>query len=469
MPTLNLRFLGAAGNVTGSSHLFQTGQARILVDCGLYQERPYLARNWDPLPVEPSSINAVFLTHAHLDHCGLLPKLVREGFAGPIYCTSATAELARIILMDAARLQAEDAEFKRRRHQKEGRTGPYPVVPLYTSEDVDRVIPLFRPIRYDQAITPVPGVEARLLEAGHVLGSAVVELRAQVDGQYRKIVFSGDIGRPDRPIIRDPQAITQADYIVMEATYGDRVHMEPKDIASQIAEVVNTTKDKGGNVVVPSFALERSQELLYYVNELLKADAIPHIFVFLDSPMAAEIVEVFRRHRELFDQEAAELVRRYGCVLEFPGLRVTSSAEESKAINHIKGTVMIIAGSGMCTGGRIKHHLVNNITRPESTIMFVGYQAVGTLGRQIVDGNKQVRILGQVYPVKARVVQIQGFSGHADVNELMAWVDRLERPPRRVFVVHGEPGSTASFAQLLTQKKGWDTYVPQYLEQVTLD
>jgi metallo-beta-lactamase family protein len=398
-----------------------------------------------------------------------LPKLVREGFSGPIYCTSATAQIAKIIMMDSARLQAEDVEFKRRRHQKEGRTGPYPVVPLYTTSDVERVVPLFSPVRYDQVITPIPGLEARLLEAGHVLGSAVVEFSVQVDGQRRKVVFSGDIGRPDRPIIRDPAVIRQADYIVMESTYGDRVHMEPKDIGTQIAEVINTTKKAGGNIVVPSFALERSQEVLYYIHELLKADAIPHIFVFLDSPMAAEIVEVFRRHRELFDEQATELVRRYGCILEFPGLKVTATADESKAINHIKGTVMIIAGSGMCTGGRVKHHLVNNISRPESTIMFVGYQAVGTLGRQIVDGKPEVRILGQMRPVRARIVQIQGFSGHADMNELVAWLDGLAGPPRRIFIVHGEPEGSGHLARFIAEKKGWNTYVPQYLEEVALD
>lgn len=469
MSDLNLRFLGGAGNVTGSCHVLETGTARVMVDCGLYQERQYRNRNWDPFPIAAQSIKAAFLTHAHLDHCGLLPKLVREGFSGPIYCTSATAELARIIMLDSARLQAEDAAFKRKRHQKEGRVGPYPVMPLYTTQDVDKVIPLFKAVQYGESIPLAEGLDARLLEAGHVLGSAVVEFSVKSDGSVRKVLFSGDIGRPNRPIIKDPDVIRQADYVVIEATYGSRQHADPDDIHQQIADVINSTKQAGGNIVVPSFALERSQELLYYVNELLKQDAIPHIFVFLDSPMAAEIVQVFKHHRSLFDQEALELVRRYGCILEFPGLRVTATSEESKAINHISGTVMIIAGSGMCTGGRIKHHLVNNITRSESTIMFVGYQAVGTLGREIVDGASQVRILGQIYPVKARIVRIHGFSGHADKYELLGWLGHLDHPPRKVFVVHGEPDSTAAFARLLKQQMGWDAYVPTYLEQVELD
>lgn len=469
MSGLNLRFLGAAGNITGSCHLLETDTTRVMIDCGLYQERQYRNRNWDPFPIAPSSIGAAFLTHAHLDHCGLLPKVVREGFSGPIYCTRATAQLARIIMLDSARLQAEDAAFKRKRHRREGRVGPYPVVPLYTTEDVEKVIPLFRTVRYGESIHVAEGVDARLLEAGHVLGSAVVEFSARSDGSVRKVLFSGDIGRPNKPIIKDPDVIRQADYVVVEATYGNRKHADTSDISKQIAEVINTTKQGGGNIVVPSFALERAQELLYYVNELLNQDAIPHIFVFLDSPMAAEIVQVFKRNRELFDQEALELVRRYGCILEFPGLRVTASSDESKAINHIKGTVMIIAGSGMCTGGRIKHHLVNNITRPESTIMFVGYQAIGTLGRQIVDGASQVRILGQMYPVKARIVQIHGFSAHADKDELLAWLGHLDSPPRKVFVVHGEPDSTVGLARLLKEQMGWDCYAPSYLEQVQLD
>lgn len=466
---MKLRFLGAAQNVTGSCHLLEVNGSRIMVDCGLYQERQFRGRNWDPLPVPPESIDAVVLTHAHLDHCGLLPKLVKDGFHGKIYCTAATAEITRIILMDSARIQAEDAEFKLKRHRREKRQGPYPVVPLYTTEDVEACGPLFHPVRYQQTLVVTPGVEARLCEAGHVLGSAVVKLTAPVDGQTRSVLFSGDVGRPDRPIVRDPAQVEDADYVLVESTYGDRVHAGPRDLKSQIAAVINDTRQAGGNVVVPSFALERSQELLYYINELLVEDAIPHLFVFLDSPMASDILKVFQRHRELFDQEATQFIRTHGSALTFPGLRITGTADESKAINHIKGTIMVIAGSGMCTAGRIKHHLVNNITRPESTVMFVGYQAEGTLGRLIVDGKKEVRILGQVYPVRARIVQIQGFSGHADKTELLAWLKALKRPPRGVFLVHGESATALRFREYLKEQTGWQVHVPAYQDEVVLD
>jgi metallo-beta-lactamase family protein len=440
-----------------------------MVDCGLYQERQFLDRNWDPLPIPPDSIDVVLLTHAHLDHCGLLPKLVKDGFHGKVYCTAATAEITRIILMDSARIQVEDAEFKLKRHKKEKREGPYPVQPLYTAEDVEACMSLFSPVAYRETFSLGHGLSARLCEAGHVLGSAIVKVTASLDGETRSVLFSGDIGRPNRPIVRDPAVMEEADYILVESTYGDRVHEGTQSLKQQIADVINTTQRAGGNIVVPSFALERSQEVLYYINELLVEDAIPHLFVFLDSPMADDIVKVFQRHQDLFDDEIQEFIRQHGSPFAFRGLKVTASAEESKAINHIKGTVMVIAGSGMCTGGRIKHHLANNINRKESTIMFVGYQAVGTLGRLIVDHKKEVRILGQVYPVKAKVVQIQGFSGHADKTELLAWLKALKRPPRGVFVVHGETESAMHFRDYLKEQTGWPVHVPAYKDEVVLE
>jgi len=466
---IKLRFLGAAQNVTGSRHLLEVNGSRIMVDCGLYQERQFRDRNWEPLPIPPGSINAVILTHAHLDHCGLLPKLVKDGFHGKVYCTAPTAEITRIILMDSARIQAEDVEFKLKRHRKEKRQGPFPIVPLYTVDDVEACAPLFHPVRYHESISVAPGVEATLCEAGHVLGSAVVKLTAPLNGETRSVLFSGDIGRPHRPIVRDPAVVEDADYVLVESTYGDRVHEGPQDLKGQIAAAINATQQAGGNIVVPSFALERSQELLYYVNELLVEDAIPHLFVFLDSPMASDILKVFQRHREFFDQETDEFVRTHGSAFTFSGLTITSTSEESKAINHIKGTVMVIAGSGMCTAGRIKHHLANNISRKESTIMFVGYQAEGTLGRLIVDRRKEVRILGQVYPVKARIVQIHGFSGHADKTELLAWLKALKRPPRGVFVVHGESKSALHFGDFIREQTGWRVHVPAYQDEVVLE
>jgi metallo-beta-lactamase family protein len=466
---IKLRFLGAAGNVTGSRHLLQANGTRVLVDCGLYQERHLLARNWEPFAVSPDSIDAVLLTHAHLDHCGFLPKLVRDGFKGRIYCTAATAEIAKIILSDSAKLQEEDAQFKRRRHEREGRKGPYPVVPLYTQADAEACFPLFSPVKYKQTVKIGENMDATFCDAGHVLGSSIIKVKVGHNGQTRSILFSGDIGRPDRPIVHDPAYVEQADYILVESTYGDRVHHDRADIKKAIAEVVNSTRRAGGNIVVPSFALERSQELLFYVNELLLENAIPHILVFLDSPMATSITRVFENHPELYDHEMANYIEKHKSPFKFPGLKMTETTGESKAINHIRGTVMVIAGSGMCTGGRIKHHLVNNISRSESTIMFVGYQAVGTLGRRIVDGEKQVRILGQERPVKARVVQIHGFSAHADRDELLDWLGGLKKPPRKLFVVHGEPESAQNFGDYLKEETGWQVNVPAYQDEVVLD
>jgi len=477
---IKLMFLGAAQNVTGSRYLLEArpgggrsrsgaNGTRLLVDCGLYQERHLMTRNWDPFTIPPASIDAVLLTHAHLDHCGLLPKLVREGFKGKIYSTPATAEITRIILLDSAKLQEEDAEFKRKRHEREGRKGPFPEAPLYTTADAEACFPLFLPVKYRQSIKINEGVEATFYDAGHVLGSSIIKVKVRQNEQYRSVLFSGDIGRPHRPIVHDPTSLEEADYVLVESTYGDRIHQGPEDTKKTIAEVINSTRKAGGNIIIPSFALERSQEVLYYINELLLDDAIPHIMVFLDSPMANNITRVFQHHPELFDEEMTELIRRHESPFKFPGLKMVETTKESKAINHIKGTVAVIAGSGMCTGGRIKHHLVNNISRPESTIMFVGYQANGTLGRRIVNGEKQVRILGQEHQVKARVVQVNGFSAHADRDELFKWLTGLKKPPRRLFVVHGESESAQHFGDYVSQKTGWDVSVPAYQDEFTLD
>lgn len=464
-----MRFLGAARNVTGSRHMLEANGVRVLVDCGLYQERQFRERNWEAFPIEPAGINAVFLTHAHLDHCGLLPKLVREGFAGRIYCTAATAEIAKIILLDSAKIQEEDAKHKRKRHKRQGRVGPYPVVPLYTTEDAEACLPLFEPYAYREVIGLGDGVEATLYDAGHVLGSSIIRAKVRKDGEERIILFSGDIGRPDRPIVCDPTVFDKADYVLVESTYGNRVHEETKDVKEMIGDVINSTIKARGNIIVPSFALERSQEVLYYINELLVEKKIPHLKVFLDSPMASRITKVFKHHPELFDEEMRQFVRNRESPFNLPGLEMAGTANESKAINSVRGTVMVIAGSGMCTGGRVKHHLVNNIARADCTIMFVGYQAIGTLGRQIVDGKKEVRILGEMYPVKAKVVRIHGFSAHADRDELLEWLMELEAAPRAVFVVHGESESALEFGDYVRERTGWDVSVPAYEEEVVLD
>lgn len=464
-----MTFLGAAGNVTGSRYFLEVNNTRLLVDCGLYQERQFRSRNWEPFPIPPHTIDAVLLTHAHVDHCGLIPKLVHEGFRGNIFCTKATADIARIVLLDAARLQEEDAEFKKQRHEREKRIGPYPEIPLYTVADAQASFPYFTAVKYEEVIPIGGGVTATFHEAGHILGSSMIKVTVTQKGEQRKIIFSGDVGRWDRPILQDPSVFSEVDYILIESTYGDRIHQEPQNISESLAEIVNSTWKAGGNIVVPSFAVERAQEILYYMNQLLLANRIPHLLVLLDSPMAISITEVFESHAELFDAEMTRLIRQKKSPFDFPGLKMIHTVEDSKAINHIKGTVMIIAGSGMCTGGRIKHHLVTNISRPETTILFVGYQAIGTLGREIVDGTARVRILGQYYPVRARIAQIHGLSAHADKNELFRWLSALKKAPRRVFIVHGEPEAVQRFGDFIREKVDWDVALPEYGNEVVLN
>lgn len=466
---INLSFLGAAQNVTGSRYLLETDGVRLLIDCGLYQERAFKARNWDPFPIPLHTLNAVLLTHAHLDHCGLLPKLVREGFRGTIYSTAATGEIAQIVLLDAAHLQEEDAEFKRRRHEREGRKGAYPEVPLYTMEEAKASFPLFSPVRYKEPVQIGDGIEATFHDAGHILGSSMIKLTVSRHGEKRTLLFSGDVGRWDQPILRDPTLFEEADYVLTESTYGDRLHEDPKDIDEMLSDIIHSTRNAGGNIVIPSFAVERSQEILYHLNALLLENRIPHLMVFVDSPMAISVTEVFEHHPELFDEEMMDLIRRRASPFDFPGLKMSRSVEESKAINHIRGTVVVIAGAGMCTGGRIKHHLVSNISRPESTILFVGYQAIGTLGRQIVDGAETVRILGQMHPVRARITRINGFSAHADRDELFRWLSGLRKPPKHVFVTHGEPTAAQYFADFLRKRTGWEVSVPRYQNRVILE
>jgi len=465
---IKLTFLGAAQNVTGSQYLVQFNNVSFLVDCGLYQERELKGRNWEPFLVPPESLDAVLLTHAHLDHCGLLPKLAREGFRGSIYCTAATAEIAEIVLLDAGKLQQEDADFKRRRHEREGRKAPHPEIPLYTADDAKASFPLFVPVGYGETVKIGKGVEASFHDAGHILGSSMVRVRIHQD-EERIILFSGDIGGWGKPILQDPTLFEEADYVLVESTYGNRLLESSENAANEFAEVINSTVKAGGNIVIPSFALERSQDVLYYLNKFRLEGRIPRLMVFVDSPMAVSVTEVFEHHPELFDEEMKELLRQRKSPFDFPGLNLIRTVDESKAINYIAGSVIIIAGSGMCTGGRIKHHLVTNISRPESTIVFVGYQTVGTLGRQIVDGAKEVRILGQYYPVRARVVQLNGFSAHADRNQLLKWLSSLQRPPRCVFVTHGEPSAAQHFALLVRDKTGCNTVVPKYQDKVLLD
>jgi metallo-beta-lactamase family protein len=466
---MRIRFLGASRNVTGSRCLVEAGSQRVLVDCGIHQERQHRNRDFEPFPVPPDSIDAVLLTHAHLDHCGYLPKLVREGFSGPVFCTPVSAEIGRIVMLDAGYIQEEDARYKRKRHSKANKTARFGYDPLYTVRDAEKVPPLMRPARLDAPVEVAPGIAASFHNAGHILGSSFIRLVIAQGGQTRSILFSGDVGRPDRPILQDPSQFDQADYVVLESTYGDRDHDEPMDIPDAFAEVILDTLDRGGNLLIPSFAIERAQDVLYHLFALRRAKRIPPLLTFLDSPMAQKVTDVFERHPELYDEEMVELMRSGDNPFRYPQLVFTRNSEQSKAINRVRGTAIIIAGSGMCTGGRIKHHLVQHIGREESTVLFVGYQAEGTLGREILDGAETVRILGTEYAVRARIARIHGFSAHADRDELLAWIASLRTPPRQVFVNHGDAEAATSFQDFLRERTGWKVDAPDYKNEYVLD
>ncbi len=465
---VKLTFLGAAQNVTGSCYLVETDSSRVLIDCGMYQERDFKRRNWEPFLFQPASLDAVLLTHAHVDHCGLIPKLVKDGFKGRIYCTEATADIVQIVLLDSARIQREDAEHKRKRHEREGRKGPYPEVPLYTVEDVESSFTLLESAKYGNVINVSSSIDVIFHDAGHILGSSSVELIIKQGNEQRSLLFSGDIGRWDTPLLCDPSVPDHAGYIVVESTYGNRDHKDNSHIDDTLEKIINETHKTKGKIIIPSFAIERTQELLYRLNGLLASDRIAHLPVFLDSPMAVRVTEVFRRHPELFDEETLALIRKGDHPCDFPGLEMCRTVDESKAINKFDGPAIVIAGSGMCTGGRIKHHLANHIDNPDNVILFVGYQAIGTLGRIILEGADEVRLYGKKRPVRARVEKINGFSAHADRNELLRWLSGLKNVPDHVFVTHGEPDSANAFAGQIGSEKGWNVSVPSYRDTADL-
>jgi metallo-beta-lactamase family protein len=465
---MQLQFLGADRQVTGSHYYLRTDGVRILVDCGMFQEREFQERNWQTLPIPPREVDVVLLTHAHIDHSGLLPRLVKEGFHGSILATAATVDLAELVLRDSAQIQAEDAAFKQKRHRREGRRGPYPEEPLYSLRDVERTVPLFKSAAYDRAVPLGSHVSATFRDAGHILGSAMIEIVAQEKDVSKRLVFSGDIGQPHSPFVRSPSNFVQADYIVMESTYGDRQRANHDGIEQQLAEVINHTISASGKVIIPVFAIERAQELIYYLGRLVRSGRIPSVPAYLDSPMAAQVNKIFQRHRDCFDPGLARQIDSGQSPLDFPGLSVVGSVDESKAINYRKPPAIIMATNGMCTAGRIKHHLSQYIDRPECTILFVGYQAQGTLGRQILDGSKEVRLLGRPRLVRARVEQIEGFSGHADRDALLAWLRHFTSPPKQLFVCHGEEASALALAAEVRAQQHWDVTVPQYQQVVVV-
>ncbi len=465
---MKLHFLGASRQVTGSRYVLEVAGKQVMIDCGMFQERQFEYRNWDRCPIPPAEIEAFLLTHVHIDHCGLLPKLVKEGFAGPIHTTRPSAALVEIMLRDAAEIQAEDVGYKKKRHEKEGRGPKYPYEPLFNEMDVDRTLPLVQGVGYGQAVEVFPGLVARFFDAGHILGSAMIQLDATENGVTRRIVFSGDIGQSNKPIIRDPTLLSDADYIVMESTYGDRNHERAGDIESQLAAVVTETVARGGHVVIPTFALERAQELIYHFGRLVRAGRVPQLPIFLDSPMAVDVTAIYNRFHDCVDEAMWEMIHSNQPPLRFPMLTMTRTAAESKQINGVKQPAVIMASSGMCNAGRIKHHLRNNLPRPESTILFVGHQADGTLGRLILDGRKRVRIHGQDVNVRAKIAQIYGFSGHADHDGLMQWITHFKRRPTKVFLTHGEEQVALKLADEIKTKLGYACEVPYYQEVAEL-
>ena len=458
---MKIKFFGATKNVTGSKFLLQCKGKNLLIDCGLFQERDLKNRNWEAFPFPTGEIDFILLTHAHLDHSGYLPKIVKDGFSGKILCTRPTAEITKIALFDSAKLMVEDAGKKRKRHQKEGRKGPYPEIPLYDMEDVENVLPLFEVVSYNEEIKISDEIRVIFYDAGHILGSSFIKIIS--DG--KEILFSGDIGRFGNPILKDPSIIESADVLIMETTYGDRLHEDRKIAEEKFQNIINETEEKGGNIVIPTFAIERTQEILYYIKKLLLENRIPHLITFLDSPMAIEVTEVFKKYSSFLDGEAEKLLNKNISPFDFPLLHFTKLVEESKMINHIKGSCIIMAGSGMCTGGRIKHHLVNNIERKESSIVFVGYQAKGTLGREILEKD-QVRILGNFYKVKAKIEKIDGFSGHADREELLNFLSGFKKFPENTFLVHGEEEIINNFSKILYERfKTSKIFIPSYLDE----
>ncbi len=465
---MKLKFLGATRQVTGSCYLLEAGGLNILVECGMYQEREYLSRNWNPFAVYPGSVDCVLLTHCHLDHSGLIPKFVKEGFSGEIYMTSASLDLLKIMLLDSAKIQQEDARYKKKRHKREGRKGPHPEVPLYRVSDARNSFKVFSRIEYSSPLSLNDKVTVVYHDAGHIVGSAMVEIRVKENGGIKNIIFSGDIGQWSKPIVKDPTVFKKADYVIMESTYGNREHKDTHSPEVQISKIINKTYSAGGKVIIPTFAVERAQDLLYYLSKLVRDNKIPYLKIFLDSPMAVNVTDAFQKHKECYDQQTLKLIEDNESPFKFPGLKLVRTREESKEINNIKGPCVIMAGSGMCTGGRIKHHLVHNISKPYNTVLFVGYQASGTLGRQIVVGKKQVRIHGRNREVKAHIEYMDSLSAHADRKGLLKWIGSLTSPPRKIFLTHGEEDAALSLKKEIEQKD-WSVTVPRYKEDYELD
>lgn len=456
---MKLMFLGADHEVTGSCHYIEACGKSILLDCGMEQGRDTYENQ--EIPVAAGRIDYVFLSHAHIDHSGLLPLLHKNGFQGQIYATEATTDLCRIMLLDSAHIQEFEAQWRNRKNKRAGKA---PFEPLYTTEDAMAVMEHFVPCDYMKEIEVCEGVKIRFTDVGHLLGSSSIEIWLTENGVSKKIVFSGDIGNINQPIIHDPRYTTEADFVIMESTYGDRYHTAPPDYVAELARQIQQTFDRGGNLVIPSFAVGRTQEMLYFIREI-KERRLVHghdgFKVYVDSPLAIEATRVFaENYLDCYDTAAMALVQKGINPLTFQGLEVAVTPDDSMAINFDKSPKVIISASGMCEAGRIRHHLKHNLWRPECTILFVGYQAIGTLGRNIIEGEKEVRLFGETITVNAHIEELAGVSGHADKKGLLNWVNHFEKKPERVFVVHGEDLVCEDFTKCLKEEYGYNALAP---------
>ncbi|MFN7991011.1 MAG: MBL fold metallo-hydrolase [Candidatus Micrarchaeia archaeon] len=459
---MRLTFNGAAGMVTGSCYLLEAAGKKILVDCGMFQGPKEIVRlNYEPFRFDPREIDFVLLTHTHIDHCGLIPKLAKEGFGGRVLATPPTLDLARIMLEDCAEVNAEDTREENRRRMREGLE---PREPIYKMEDVKRALRLFTPIEYNRERHLSSGIKVCYRDAGHILGSAIIEVFVNEQGRNVKIVFSGDLGQGNTPIVDDPTMIDSADYVLIESTYGDREHQDPGTRESELSRVVRSAFSRGGKLLIPSFSVERTQELLYYIHRLIAHKKFPKEEVFLDSPLSIKATALFHKNRRYCRQSLKDEFKE---PFLFSQLKCLKTPEESMTMNNYRRPSIIIAGNGMCTSGRIRHHLKHNLWKKETTICFVGYQAEGTLGRIIEEGAQRVKMMGMEVVVRAHVEKIDGFSSHADSQDLERWLDGFKRRPKKVFIVHGERSSAEGLGRTL-RGKGYRTHIPRLGESVTL-